>query len=98
MKTLRWSFAFFFVCWSSSAVFSQAATALPDRIQAIMSRPASRIPASECLLLLIAEDALPVQRRQADGARVDDKLLTEFNARVAGGDYRFHTRVYRPDH
>ena len=29
MKTLRWSFAFFFVCWSSSAVFQQAATTLP---------------------------------------------------------------------
>jgi N-acyl-D-amino-acid deacylase len=37
MKTLRWSFAFFFVCWSSSAVLSQPATALPDRIQAVIS-------------------------------------------------------------
>ena len=37
MKNLRWSLIVLFVCWSSTALFSQVAATLPDRIHVIMS-------------------------------------------------------------
>jgi N-acyl-D-amino-acid deacylase len=98
MKTLRWSFAFFFVCWSSSAVFSQAATALPDRIQAIMSRPAFA-HSSFGIAFYSLDSRKMLYQFNADKLMVPGsttKLLTEGSMlELLGGDYRFHTRVYR---
>ncbi|MFY9905106.1 MAG: D-alanyl-D-alanine carboxypeptidase/D-alanyl-D-alanine-endopeptidase [Terriglobales bacterium] len=98
MKTLRWSFAFFFVCWSSSAVFSQAATTLPDRIQAIMTRPAFA-HSSFGIAFYSIDSGKMLYQLNADKLMVPGsttKLLTEGSMlELLGGDYRFHTRVYR---
>jgi len=98
MKTLRWSLAFFFVCWSSSAAFSQAATTLPDRIQAIMSRPAFA-HSSFGIAFYSLDTGKTLYQLNADKLMVPGsttKLLTEGSMlELLGGDYRFHTRVYR---
>jgi N-acyl-D-amino-acid deacylase len=100
MKTMRWSIAVLlaFVCWSSSAVFSQVAATLPERIQIIMSRPefahstfgiAFYSLDSGKVLYQVNADKLMVPGSTA-------KLLTEGSVlELLGGDYRFHTRVYR---
>ncbi|HSZ62792.1 MAG TPA: D-alanyl-D-alanine carboxypeptidase/D-alanyl-D-alanine-endopeptidase [Terriglobales bacterium] len=98
MKMLRYSLAFFFVCWSANAVFSQAATTLPDRIQAIMSRPAFA-HSSFGIAFYSLDTGKTLYEVNADKLMVPGsttKLLTEGSLlELLGGDYRFHTRVYR---
>lgn len=98
MKTLRWSLVVFFLCCSASAVFSQAAAPLPDRIQAIMSRPAFA-HSSFGISFYSLDAGKTVYQLNADKLMVPGsttKLLTEGSMlELLGGDYRFHTRVYR---
>ena len=98
MKTLRWSFVVSCVCWLSSALFSQTATTLPDRIQAIMDRPAFA-HSSFGIAFYSLDTGKTLYQFNADKLMVPGsttKLLTEGSMlELLGGDYRFHTRVYR---
>jgi N-acyl-D-amino-acid deacylase len=98
MKKLRWSFAFLFICRSLTAAFAQTATTLPDRIQAIMSRPAFA-HSSFGIAFYSLDSGKMLYQCNADKLMVPGsttKLLTEGSMlELLGGDYRFHTRVYR---
>lgn len=98
MKNLRWSMIVLFVCWSSTALFSQVAGILPDRIHTIMGRP--EFAHSTFGIEFFSLDSGKVfYQLNADKLMVPGsttKLLTEGTVlELLGGDYRFHTRVYR---
>ncbi len=100
MKILRWSIAVLsvFVCWSSSEVFSQVTATLPERIQVIMSRP-EFTHSTFGIAFYSLDSGKMLYQFNADKLMVPGsttKLLTEGSVlELLGGDYRFHTRVYR---
>jgi N-acyl-D-amino-acid deacylase len=98
MKTLRWCIAGFFLCGLSSTVFSQQAGTLPERIHAIMSRP-EFAHSSFGIDFYSLDSGKVLYQFNADKLMVPGsttKLLTEGSVlEMLGGDYRFHTRVYR---
>src|ERR1039458_231134 len=92
MKTLRWSIAvlFVFVCWSSSAVFSQVAATLPERVQTIMSRP-EFAHSTFAIAFYSLDSGKVLYQFNADKLMVPGsttKLLTEGSVlELLGGDY-----------
>ena len=98
MKNLRWSIIVLFVCWSSTALFSQVAGTLPDRIHVIMGRP-EFAHSTFGIEFFSLDTGKVLYQLNADKLMVPGsttKLLTEGTVlELLGGDYRFHTRVYR---
>src|SRR6266576_2513358 len=94
---LRW-LVVLILCWSSSTVSSQSASTLAERIQSVMSRPEFR-HSTFGIEIYSLDNGKALYQYNADKLLVPGsttKLLTEGAVLESlGGDYRFHTRVYR---
>jgi len=96
--SLTFLLLFFGFCFSLQRLASRTVPSLAERIQAIMNRPefAHSIFGIEFYSL---DTGKPIYQLNADKLMVPGsttKLLTEGTMlELLGGDYRFHTRVYR---
>lgn len=93
----RFCLMFFFLCVVPQA-FSQSALPLPERVQAIMARP-EFAHSSFGIEFYSLDSKQAVYQFNSDKLMVPGsttKLLTEGTLlELLGGDYRFHTSVYR---
>src|SRR5437762_12819050 len=88
----------FMVCLAASSLFSQTATNFEQRIQTIVSRP-EFAHSTFGIEFYSLDTGKPIYQSNPDKLMVPGsttKLLTEGTLlELLGGDYRFHTRVYR---
>jgi len=86
------------LCWPPAPLHSQSTSSLPDRIQAVMARPEFAHTTFGIEFYSLDRGAV-IYQLNADKLMVPGsttKLFTEGTVLESlGGDYRFHTRVYR---
>src|SRR3954466_11797978 len=96
-NTFQWILVLFMLQIGPNA-FTQTASSLPERIQAIMARPefAHSIFGIEFYSLDRAQTVYQLNSDKLMVPGSTTKLLTEGTVlELLGGDYRFHTRIYR---